>query len=57
MRRNIAKYMLDSLKQDLRPVFEDLGLVSKERSRLAARYLSGAGLEIGALQKPLRLPR
>lgn len=57
MKRNIAIFMLDSLKQELKRMVESLGLVSSARSMLAARYLQGSGIEIGALHNPLRLPR
>jgi predicted SAM-dependent methyltransferase len=57
MKRNSAILMRDSLKQKLKWVLESLKLVPNMRSMLAARYLRGLGLEIGALHNPLRLPR
>ncbi len=49
--------MLDSLKQELKRIAESLRLVSKARAMLGRRYLQGSGIEIGALNNPLRLPR
>ena len=49
--------MLDSLTQELKRAAESLRLVTKARSMLARRYLQGSGIEIGALNNPLRLSR
>jgi predicted SAM-dependent methyltransferase len=57
MMRNPAIFIRDSVKQELKWVLESLKLIPNARSILAARYLHGSGLEIGALHNPLRLPR
>jgi SAM-dependent methyltransferase len=55
--KNSALFMLDCLTQELKRLVEGLRLVSTERSRLARRYLRGSGIEIGALNNPLRASR